>query len=276
MNRCRIRTIWNGQVKTIAGNGGRAFKDGPARSAIFQDPRDLAVDGQGVVYVADSRNYRIRKVAGGQVTTFAGTGNQAHKDGPANEAKIGFPASIVNRQGVLIFADSGNYRIKSISGGKVKTIAGTGESKQVDGPADKAAFRSLAGLAAHGADKLYILDDDAIRLLSGGQVTTLGGRNGYQDGPLGQAMFDDPKGIAVDGSGNIYVADTDNHCIRKISNGQVTTIAGVGPSGGKAGDFEDGPAKEARFKYPVGVAVDSAGRVYIADQGNYRIRMLVP
>ena len=276
MNRCRIRTIWQNKVKTLAGDGGRAFKDGAAGAAKFYDPYDLAVDGQGVVYVADSGNSRIRKIANGQVTTLAGTGSKAHKDGPAGEARIGYPNAIVLRGGEVIFADSSNGRIKSIKGGQVKTIAGTGEDKQTDGPALQAAFSGLRSLASQG-DKLYILDSGKVRLLSGGQVTTLGGRSGgYQDGPLDQAKFNDPYDIAVDKAGAIYVADTRNHLIRKIQNGQVTTVAGVGPSAGSAGDFEDGPAKEARFSYPVGVVVGSDGKIYITDQDNYRIRVYIP
>jgi DNA-binding beta-propeller fold protein YncE len=78
----------------------------------------------------------------------------------------------------------------------------------------------------------------------------------------------DPHGVAIDSAGNVYIADTLNNRIRKVSNGIITTVAG----GGSQGLGDGGPATSAQLSAPIGVAVDSAGNLYIADLNNYRIR----
>ena len=104
------------------------------------------------------------------------------------------------------------------------------------------------------------------------RVTTLAGSStGYADGAGSAAQFNGPLDVAVDAQGNLYVADSANHRIREITpGGTVTTLAGSGTPGNA-----DGPATEARFRAPEGVAVDSAGNVYVADTGNHRIRKIV-
>ena len=103
-------------------------------------------------------------------------------------------------------------------------------------------------------------------------VSTLAGSgtSGYADGTGTSAKFSYPTGVAVDGAGNVYVADRYNHRIRKITtSGVVSTLAGSGTSG-----YTDGTGTSAQFYYPSGVAVDGAGNVYVADQGNHRIRKI--
>jgi len=112
------------------------------------------------------------------------------------------------------------------------------------------------------------------KITPAGVVSTLAGSGigGYKDGYRTEAQFNSPSGIAVDRSGNVYVADRDNNMIRKITpDGVVSTLAG-----NKAGGFKDATGTAAQFIYPLGIAVDMTGNVYVADWGNHRIRKVSP
>ncbi|MCW2003044.1 sugar lactone lactonase YvrE [Xanthomonas arboricola] len=160
---------------------------------------------------------------------------------------------------------------------QLQWVAGNGVRGGQDGRAADAQFADPYGLAidAHGA--LYIADggdNNRIRaMLPNGNVQTLaGGREGFADGIGAAAAFNTPSGIAFDMAGNLYIADTGNHAIRKRTpQGVVTTLAGDGSAG-----FRDGAAAQARFNGPIGVAVDTQGRVYVADTYNDRIRVIAP
>ena len=128
-----------------------------------------------------------------------------------------------------------------------------------------------------GTGNVYVGDNGnhTIRkITAGGVVTTLAGTagsSGSEDGTGGAARFDDPYGVAVDSGGNVYVSDEDNHTIRKITaGGVVSTLAGTAGYSGRA----DGTGGAARFNYPLGVAVDSSGNVYVADWDNHSIRKI--
>ncbi|HEX8176409.1 MAG TPA: hypothetical protein VF543_15070 [Pyrinomonadaceae bacterium] len=155
----------------------------------------------------------------------------------------------------------------------VRTLAGDGAPGFNDGAANQARFSDPFGIAIDSKGSIFIADageNNRIRKLSPeGTVTTLAGAGeGFQDGQGTGAKFNTPSALAVDAQDNLYVADTGNNAIRKITpDGTVTTLAG----GGEAG-YRDGPARDARFNAPIGVAVDSDGSVYIADTYNDRIR----
>ena len=159
----------------------------------------------------------------------------------------------------------------------VAALAGDGHVGWRDGAAAQAQFADPYGLALDPHGTLYVSDggdSDRIRALRpDGTVTTLaGGVEGFQDGQAAAARFDTPSGLALDATGNLYVADTGNHAIRKVTpEGVVTTLAGTGKPG-----WRDGPGAQAQFDGPMGLGVDQAGRVIVADAYNDRIRAIAP
>jgi sugar lactone lactonase YvrE len=154
-------------------------------------------------------------------------------------------------------------------------VAGDGVRGLRDGAGMQARFDDPYGIAVADDGTRYVADagdNNRIRRIAvDGTVSTLaGGNEGFADGAGAAAAFHTPSGLALDGEGNLYVADTGNHAIRKVSpQGIVTTIAGTGEAG-----FRDGPARQAQFNGPIGVAVDGRGRVHVADTYNDRIRVI--
>jgi sugar lactone lactonase YvrE len=260
-------------VTTFAGLCGElGDQDGPALDARFNFPRGLAIENTGAVLVADSDNNRIRRIAAGVVSTVAG-GSEGFLNGPAGSAKFSGPSGVaVDGKGGIAVADWGNRVIRWIEAGVVSTLAGNGVAGMVDGPAATAEFsRPEAVLFVPGAG-LLISDGGnfVIRSLNSGVVDTFAGSSqGWQDGPLLQAEFWWPAGLAVAADGTIYVADRDECSIRSIAQGQVNTLAANGTC-----DFADGPAAQASFYHPAGVAVDATGAVLVADSDNNRIRRI--
>jgi uncharacterized protein (TIGR03437 family) len=268
----RIRKVVNGVINTVAGNGTEGYggDNGPATSAQLQ-PSGVAVDSSGSVYIADAQNNRIRKVTNGVITTVAGNGTAGYSgdNGPATNAQLFRPYSVaVDSGGNLYIADTLNNCIRKVSGGVITTVAGNGTFgfSGDNGPAISAQLNGPGGVAVDSTGNLYIADtlNNRIRKVSGGVITTVAGGG---SSPSGYLLF--PQGVKVDSAGSLYIADTYNHSIRKVSNGVMTTVAG-NATPGFSGD--NGPATSAQLAYPVGVAVDSADGVYIADTANARIR----
>lgn len=258
----RIRKVdTKGIITTVAGNGVPGFNDGAASGAQFNFPTGIAVDGSGSVYVADSLNLRIRKIAGSTVTSVAGSGAFSYSgdNGPALNAQLGNPAGVAaDAAGNVYIADTGNNVVRQVSrDGVITNVLGNSQAGSGDNQ-----LNAPQAVAADTAGNLYIADtlNGRIRRVGGGSVTTIGGTDN----------FFTPTGVAVDAAGNVYVADLNRNIVRRVAaNGTVTTVAGTGTAG-FGGD--NGPAAGAFLNAPRAVAVDGAGNLYIADTGNNRIR----
>lgn len=264
-------------VTTIAGNGTDGYVNGDALSAEFEDPSDVTVGPGGVLYIADYNNHRVRKLAGGQVTTLAGNSTFGFMNGNGENAEFADPYRIVSdAAGNCYLVDQVDARIRRITpGADVTTYAGRAASGFMDGDTSVAKFVVNAnGEAIDQQGNVYVGDtfNQRIRKISTtGQVSTLAGSGtrGYAEGDPQTAQFSYPAGVAVDAQGNVYVADPGNFAVRKITPaGQVSTLAG-GTQG-----TNDGIGSAAQFNGLVDVVVDSHGYVFLAEQ--HRIRKITP
>jgi streptogramin lyase len=274
-NHCIRKISPSGVVTTFAG-GTQGYADGTGTAAKFDMPLGLAIDSAGNLYVVDNR-CRIRKISpSGVVMTFAGSETLGYADGTGTAAQFGWPRDVaVDNAGNVYVADTSNSRIRKISPtGVVTTLAGSGVVGYADGAGTAAQFAYPYGVAVDSAGNVYVSDynNNRIRKISPtGVVTTLAGNgtSGASDGTGANAKFNGPYGVAVDSTGNVYVTDN-GRCIRKISPaGVVTTLAGGSTSG-----YTDGTATVARFNVPSGIAVTSAGVVYVSDSNNHCIRKI--
>jgi DNA-binding beta-propeller fold protein YncE len=282
----RVRKVSPGGIITrVAGSGVRGFSGdgGLATSASLWNPSGLAVDAAGNLYIADASNNRIRKVSpSGIITTVAGGGTGYFSDGgPATSGSLVFVQGVaVDPAGNLYIADRYTMCIRKVSpSGTISTVAGNGlwAFSGDGGPATSASLSWPDGVALDVAGNLYIADtaNNRVRKVSpAGIITTVAGNGtgGFSGdgGPATSASLYSPYGMALDGAGNLYIADTGNNRIRKVSpSGTISTVAGSGISGFSA-DGE--PATSALLNRPHGVALDTAGNLYIADTGNNRIR----
>ena len=277
-----VRKITPGGVTTtLAGAAGIiGSADGFGPNARFDLPQGIAVDVAGSVYVSDTRNSTIRKIAtNGFVTTLAGVAGQTGgADGTGAEARFAFPFGLaIDVVGNLYAADYGNSAIRKISpGGTVTTLAGVaGVTGSADGQGGNARFDHPSAVSVDGDGNVYVIDtsNQTVRKISlNGGVSTLAGAAGFggrADGLGGAARFFYPSGLAVTAGGTVYVADTGNHTLRVVStSGAVSTLAGATGLSGAT----DGNGRDALFAYPGGVAIDQSGNLYIADHNNHTIR----
>ncbi|MEZ4933199.1 MAG: YCF48-related protein [Saprospiraceae bacterium] len=262
-------------VTTLAGTSTEGYRLGAARQAQFYNPKGMAADADGNVYVADEYSNSIKKIsATGEVSLLAG-GNflfdRTELNGPDD--------LLILPDGNLLVADAFGAQIKLIdlSGPEpeVSVFAGTGDFGLEDGPLLEAVFNYPTSLATDGEGNIYVGDNNAVRRISpDGTVSTLAGSliSGFLDGNGTEAQFNFIWGIDADVSGNIYAADAFNHAVRKISTtGEVTTLGGAGFPG-----YQDGNADMALFNYPEDVAIDQNGHLYVADGTNGVIRKITP
>ncbi len=279
----------NGDLLTVDLNG-HAAKFGTG----FGRLTDIGFGPDGALYASQAESDLIWRIAPSVVvqpttattytfTTLAGSaGTSGVADGTGSAARFYQPANVaLDSAGNAYVTDHGNHTIRKITpDGVVSTLAGLPRNRgSADGTGSAARFYQPAGLALDSAGNLYVADysNHTIRkVTSGGVVTTLAGlagSSGNTDGAGSAARFDKPDGVAVDGAGNVYVADGANHTIRKVtSSGVVTTLAGLAGSSGSA----DGPGSAARFYVPAGLALDSAGNLFVADYSNHTIRKVTP
>lgn len=275
----------DGNVADFAGSGtSSGATDGLRADARFSRPRGLAADAAGNLFVADTGNNTLRHItAAGTVVTLAGrAGTAGDVDDVGRAARFNFPWGLaLDARRRVFVADQGNGSIRKIEpDGAVSTFAGTPHrSGSADGPPGVAQFGTHGpyGIAVDPAGNVFVCDADNFtvrKITPAGVVTTFAGRvgeAGAMDGRGDVARFMRPVGIASDAAGTLYVTDNGAHTIRKITPaGDVTTIAG---GAGVAG-MRDGHATEARFNRPVGIAVDHAGNILVADQQNHVVRKI--
>ncbi len=266
----------SGVVSVLAGAEKQGFKDGKGAEAEFKALRGITFDARRrVLYVSDSGNSAIREVAlDGTVRTLAGNGKQGFKDATGTGAQFKDPYALtVGADGAIYVADSKNHRVRRVTtDGVVTTFAGSGAKGNKDGALLAATFNELRGIVADGAD-FYVADtkNDLIRKISGGQVTTVAVGKSADGLDEDHRSLKGPSGIGVDEAGDLIVADSDNDVIRRILMNAtppvLTTIAGSGRNG-----WQDGAPATAQFKDAVGIAV--AGAIYVADEDNDAIRRL--
>ncbi len=266
-------------VSTLAGSAGNlGLVDGTGSAARFRNLAGIAAGPNDVIYVADAGNHCIRGVDSiGVVTTIAGNGFPDFFDDQGAAAGFNNPQGVaVDSSGNIYVADTGNHAIRKIdTAGNVTTIAGDGTSGFVNGAGSAAQFNSPRGVAVDTLGRVYVADtgNHAVRRIdTSGNVTTVAGDGtpGSTNSP--NARFDGLAGIAADGDQiYIYVADANNHRIRRLDQSDtVITLAGLDRG------FKDGTAAESRFADPVGVAVDGAGHVIVAETTNSLIRKIDP
>jgi hypothetical protein len=283
----------NGTITTFAGKtlgvNGFSGDGGPATNAQLNAPYGVAVQADGSVLIADSNNFRIRKVSPtGIITTVAGNGTEGFSGdgGPATAAKLDLPVGVAaTRDGGFLIADAINNRIRKVSStGIITTVAGTGaEGFSGDGgPATAARLWSPNGVSAT-ADGGFLITDNAnnrVRRVSPtGTITTVAGngRAGLSGdgGPALGASLSLGGSVVETPDHGLLIADTGNQLIRRVSpTGTITTVAGtsINSFGGFSGD--GGPATLAQLNAPSGVAVTASGGFLIADSGNNRVRFV--
>ena len=271
-------------VSTVAGNINFLFgsTNGAAASALFNVAASLRADTLGNVYIADNGNNEIRLLSGGMVSTFVGqAGVVGSANGVGTAATFNQPYDLaVDPAGNVFVADWGNSQIRKITpGGIVSTYAGSAPNYgHADGVGTAASFYGPRGIVSDNGGNLFLADDSnhtIRRITPGGSVSTLAGsagQSGFVDGAGAAARFNYPHGLTIDGAGNLYLADEFNSSIRKITaTGVVTTYAGTGTPG-----EADGSALSATFNRPIGIAIDAAGNLYVADNGGNTIRKITP
>jgi sugar lactone lactonase YvrE len=265
-------------VSTIAGSSS-GYEEGAGTAAKFNQPYCLAIDAGGNIFVADTKNHRIRRIAlDGTVTTFAGTGAPGFADGSGATAQFNEPVGVAfDGTGTLFVSDSLNHRIRAITpAGEVRTYSGTGEPGFTDGVAIAARFSTPWGIAVDAGGILYVADRDNNRIRKvalNGEVSTLAGTGvpGATNGAGSVAQFDKPLSIALDAAGSVYVTEATSHAIRRLTpDGTTSIFAGSAATPG----FVNGTAAAAKFTSPAGLTVDAGGSIFVADKGNHSIRKL--
>lgn len=259
----RVRVLEkDGTLATLAGSGTPGFANGPALAAQLQAPSGLTF-GAGALYIADAGNHRIRILVGGELKTFAGSGEVGTSAGYNDLQKATFnsPRTVTrDGWGTVFVGDTGSSYLRELSPLGANIVPG--------------ARPGIWGVAVDSGGTVFFAasEDHRIYRYAAGDVTIFAGADtpGYLDGHVAAARFDGPRGIFVFDSGEVLIADTNNHRIRRILDDQVSTVAGKGAG------YADGPLADVRFNGPSDVIVGPNGDIYVADTNNHRVRVVRP
>lgn len=277
---CKLQDFVSALVLTGDVESGGATERG------FTFPLDAAVDSAGRVLLLDGGSNRVLRLEpDGRVTTIAGTGlaNGAVDGQRAATAGLTDTVSMaIDGRDNLIITDLAARRLRLVDRtGFMRVIGGNGQFVAgLDGPdARLTGIPAPWGVAVDGLGRVFVTDiaDARVRRINlDGSIQTIAGRavqSGFSGdgGPAVNAILDSPSGIDVSEDGRVYFSDFGNHVVRVIElDGTIETVAGQAPTSGFAGD--GGPATSALLDWPMGVAADTLGGVYIADLNNHRIR----
>ena len=274
----------SGIITTVAGTVGKgASGDGGfASAANLERPTGVALDALGNLYIADADDHRVRRVdpVSGIITTYAGTGVSGFSgDGAAaNAAEVSSPTAIaLNPQGSLVIADTGNNRLRMVTGdGQIQTIAGSGSAgfSGDKGPATDAQLDAPDSVVVTRDGTIFVGDGGNKRIRridSDGWISTVAG-GGASKGFGGTPPLEPPFRIAVGPWGRVLIGDSVGHHVHLMDSVcALHTVAGTGEPG-FSGD--GGPALSAQLYMPMGLTVDPVGDVFVADSGNHRVRKL--
>lgn len=273
----RICVLERGGLRVLAGSGTRGFADGAAAKAAFAHPCGIALDSSGLLYVADCGNHRIRAVTPeGVVSTVAGNGTAAHRDGPAQFAAFFNPCGVaIDADDFLYVTDYSNNRVRVLSrGGVVSTLATCSALGMED-----ERLNSPYGIAVHSvrgsAPLVYVSSFHSNSLTcidpNSGVTTLIAGCGSarHADGLGEAAAFSAPNGLSVDADGNVYVADSGSHTIRRVTpEGEAVTLAGSGAPG----------LSPRHFNSPCGLCMcllpGAGAALLVADRSNSCVRIV--
>jgi sugar lactone lactonase YvrE len=247
-------------------------------------PTGVAYDTVGDLFIADAARSQVFEITvGGAITVVAGNGTQgfAGDGGPATAAELNAPMSVaVAADGTLYIADTGNQRVRVVQGGEITAFAGSGARGFAGdgGLATAAALNQPVALALDATGALLVCDqgNERVRRISAGQIATIAG-NGVQGfagdgGAATSAELNEPSGVAARPDGRVFIADTNNQRVRVVGiNGTISTFAGTGIAGIHG---DGGPASAAQLSRPVGLVIDAATNVFVADENSHRLRRI--
>ena len=280
----------DGIINSIAGTGTRGYSGdgGPAVAAALTNPSGVTVDVSGNVLIADTSNRRVRRVnAAGLISTIAGGGGPdvtTTASDPLRSA-IGLVSNVVyDGQGRLYITDSDDPRVllMSTDGRSIQKIAGNGKFKELppNTPASLVTITEPMGIAVTATGAVYFSEfgGHRVNLISREGLTTTITGNGVNtccvDGPAATGRVSFPAGLAIAPDGALLIADSNSQKIRRIANGQISSIAGTTFVSGFAGD--GGPAINSQLSQPWGIVVDPAGNIYFSERTGHRIRRIDP